>query len=227
MMGWYITILQEMRDQLGLKGNELIVFAFIYGYSQGGHGCYHGSLATLQGVCGIASRQTAIDVLKSLTEKGYISKSETILNGMKYVSYSACPNIGQGVQKMDKGCPENGHNNKEDININTLSNKGRSRFQKPSLEDIRSYCQERRNQVDPERFFNFYESKGWMVGKSPMKDWKAAVRTWEQRPETRTSYQPQKKESVLEHNLKVMDQMFGTNMHEQTYGRKEVVYDEQ
>lgn len=227
-MGWYITILQEMREQLGLKGNELIVFAFINGYSQGGHGCYHGSLATLQGICGIASRQTATDVLKSLVEKGYIIKSETMQNGVKYVSYSACPIIGQGVQKMDKGCPKNGHNNKEDIFINTLSNKGRTKFQKPSLEEIRSYCQERRNQVDPERFFNFYESKGWVVGKSPMKDWKAAVRTWEQRPETqRTTYQPKQKESVLEHNLKVMDQMFGTNMHEQTYGRKEVVYDEQ
>ena len=120
-MGWYITILQEMRDQLGLKGNELIVFAFINGYSQGGHGCYHGSLATLQGVCGIASRQTATDVLKSLVEKGYIYKSETIKNGVKYVSYAVCPNIGQGVQKMDKGCLKNGHNI-EDININnTLS----------------------------------------------------------------------------------------------------------
>ena len=227
-MGWYITILQEMRDQLGLKGNELIVFAFINGYSQGGHGCYHGSLATLQGVCGIASRQTATDVLKSLVEKGYIYKSETIKNGVKYVSYAVCPNIGQGVQKMDKGCLKNGHNI-EDININnTLSINSRAKFQKPSLDEIIVYCQERGNQVDPEKFFNFYESKGWVVGKSPMKDWKAAVRTWEQRrPETsRATYQPRQKESVLSHNLKVMDQMFGTDLHSQAYGKKEV-YDEQ
>ena len=227
-MGWYITILQEMRDQLGLKGNELIVFAFINGYSQGGHGCYHGSLATLQGVCGIASRQTATDVLKSLVEKGYIYKSETIKNGVKYVSYAVCPNIGQGVQKMDKGCLKNGHNI-EDININnTLSINSRAKFQKPSLDEIRVYCQERGNQVDPEKFFNFYESKGWVVGKSPMKDWKAAVRTWEQRrlKTTRATYQPRQRKSVFEQNLEVMDQMFGTDMHSQTYGKKEV-YDEQ
>lgn len=226
-MGWYITILQEMRDQLGLKGNELIVFAFLNGYSQGGHGCYHGSLATLQGICGIASRQTATDVLKSLTEKGYITRSESMLNGVKYVSYSVCPKIGQGVQKMDKGCPENGHKIK-DININkSLSiNKGKTKFQKPSLEEIRQYCQERGNKVNPENFFNFYESKGWVVGKSPMKDWKAAVRTWEQRtPETRTqsqSQQPRQRKSVFEQNLEVMDKMFGTDMHSEVYGKKEV-----
>lgn len=228
-MGWYITIQQEMRDDLGLKGNELIVFAFINGYSQEGQGCYYGSLANLQRVCGIASRQTAIDVLKSLVARGYIIKSEQILNGAKMVSYSVCPKIGQGVQKMDKGCPKNGHNNKEDIYINTLSNKGGIHFQKPSLEDIRSYCVSRGNQVDPEQFFNFYESKGWMIGKTHMKDWMAAVRTWEKRendsPRRRSPMT--RSESVLEHNLKVMDQMYGTDLHGQAYGGKEVVADEQ
>ena len=122
-MGWYITIQQEMRDVLGLKGNELLVFAFINGYSQEGQGCYYGSLAHLQEVCGIASRQTAIDVLKSLCEKGYIIKTEQ-LHPVKMVSYSVCPKIGQDVQKLDMGCPKIGHNNK-DINIyNSLSIKG-------------------------------------------------------------------------------------------------------
>lgn len=218
-MGWYITIQQEMRDDLGLKGNELIVFAFINGYSQEGQGCYYGSLANLQRVCGIASRQTAIDVLKSLQAKGYITKMEQTLNGVKVVSYSACPKLGQGVQKMDNGCPKNGHNNKEDININSLYNKGAVRFQRPSLDDIRAYCISRGNDVDPEQFFNFYESKGWMVGKSPMKDWHAAIRTWEKREkDVAPRKRENRRESVLEHNLRVMDEMFGTSMHEQTYG---------
>lgn len=55
------------------------------------------------------------------------------------------------------------------------------RFIPPTVEDVRAYCEQRGNGVDPERFIDFYESKGWVVGKSPMKDWKAAVRTWEQR----------------------------------------------
>lgn len=49
----------------------------------------------------------------------------------------------------------------------------------PSLEEVTAYCSERHNNVDPNRFIDFYESKGWMVGKSKMKDWKACVRTWE------------------------------------------------
>ena len=54
-------------------------------------------------------------------------------------------------------------------------------FKKPSIEEIQKYCNERNNNVDADRFHNFYESKGWMVGKNKMKDWKAAVRTWEQK----------------------------------------------
>lgn len=54
-----------------------------------------------------------------------------------------------------------------------------SRFTPPSIEEVREYCLERGNGIDPERFCNFYESKGWMVGKNKMKDWKASVRNWE------------------------------------------------
>lgn len=53
----------------------------------------------------------------------------------------------------------------------------------PSIEEIKNYCQERGNTVNANKFFNFYESKGWMVGKSKMKDWRAAVRTWEDNKE--------------------------------------------
>ena len=61
----------------------------------------------------------------------------------------------------------------------TYSNKGR--FKKPSLNEIKNYCLERRNNINFEAFYDFYESKGWKVGKNTMKDWKACVRTWERR----------------------------------------------
>lgn len=57
--------------------------------------------------------------------------------------------------------------------------RGSRGFTKPSIEDVRLYCEERGNNVDPARFVNFYQSKGWLVGKSPMKDWRAAVQNWE------------------------------------------------
>lgn len=53
------------------------------------------------------------------------------------------------------------------------------RFVPPTIEQVTEYCKERNNSVDCERFINFYESKGWLVGKNKMKDWKAALRTWE------------------------------------------------
>lgn len=57
----------------------------------------------------------------------------------------------------------------------------RKRFASPSVDDVRVYCRERGNNVDPETFVDFYASKGWKVGKEPMKDWKACIRTWEKR----------------------------------------------
>ena len=55
----------------------------------------------------------------------------------------------------------------------------RKRFVPPSVEDVETYCKERQNNVDAQRFVDYYTSNGWHVGKNPMKDWKAAVRTWE------------------------------------------------
>ena len=53
------------------------------------------------------------------------------------------------------------------------------RFTPPSLEDVKAYCLERKNHVNPENFINHYEASNWYRGKTKMKDWKAAVRTWE------------------------------------------------
>jgi hypothetical protein len=55
----------------------------------------------------------------------------------------------------------------------------RKNFVKPTVEEVREYCLERKNNVNPEKFVNFYESKDWYIGKNKMKDWRAAVRTWE------------------------------------------------
>jgi hypothetical protein len=54
-----------------------------------------------------------------------------------------------------------------------------TRFARPTLEEVIAYCQKRRNNVDPQKWFNHYTSNGWRVGKNPMRDWKAAVHTWE------------------------------------------------
>ena len=55
------------------------------------------------------------------------------------------------------------------------------KFNKPTIEEIEEYCKERNNGINANAFYDFYESKDWFVGKNKMKDWKACVRTWEQR----------------------------------------------
>lgn len=75
-----------------------------------------------------------------------------------------------------------------DIDIEEDKNKNKSierkRFTPPTVEEVRAYCQERHNRVDPQRFVDFYSAKGWKIGNTPMKDFKACVRTWEQRDKT-------------------------------------------
>ena len=67
------------------------------------------------------------------------------------------------------------------------NNKRSRAFVPPSLEEVKEYCKERGKGVDPSKWYDFYQSKGWMVGKNKMKDWKASVRTWEPKnqPETK------------------------------------------
>ena len=70
-----------------------------------------------------------------------------------------------------------------DINIKEREKEKKSakRFLAPTVEEVHEYCRERNNFVNPQAFVDFYTAKGWKVGNAPMKDWKAAVRTWEQR----------------------------------------------
>lgn len=69
-------------------------------------------------------------------------------------------------------------------NSNITSNKI---FVKPTVDDVRIYCIERENNISPETFCAFYESKGWKVGRSPMKNWQAAIRTWENKNKEATN----------------------------------------
>ena len=64
-------------------------------------------------------------------------------------------------------------------------------FSKPSLEEIKEYCSERKNKVNAEKFYNYYESNGWKVGRNKMKDWKACIRTWEQNEKKYDKEKPQ------------------------------------
>ena len=87
----------------------------------------------------------------------------------------------QGKHEWDTNKHDNNENHdKHENNIGETPNpKTQTKFIKPTIEEIKEYCIERKNNVDPETFYDFYETSNWMRGKNKIKDWKACVRTWE------------------------------------------------
>lgn len=86
--------------------------------------------------------------------------------------------VGQSGQSFKETETEirNGINEKESVKEKVAH---APTFKKPTLEDVKAYCEERGNRVDAERWMDYYTANGWKVGRNPMKDWKATVRTWE------------------------------------------------
>lgn len=117
------------------------------------------------------------------------NNKRTLIKVVNYEVYQAFDNQQRTTeehQENNNGTTEehqgNTNNNDKECNKNDKEdNMGAksTRFVPPTLEEVKSYCLERKNNVNAENFINFYSSKGWMVGKNKMKDWKAAVRTWE------------------------------------------------
>lgn len=87
--------------------------------------------------------------------------------------------VSENVCRNEKNAYRNGQSKVEESKVN--KNKKSVRSAPPSVKEVAAYCAERKNGIDAEAFVAFYESKGWMVGKNEMRDWKAAVRTWEKR----------------------------------------------
>jgi DNA replication protein DnaD len=123
-------------------------------------------------------------------------KSEHITTRLticKYDTYQGERNADETQVKHKRNASETQMTpNKNDKNERML-------FIVPALQEVSAYCQERNNNVDSQKFFDFYESKGWMVGKNKMKDWKAAVRTWEDKSKPNQVEEP--KELLLARKL--------------------------
>lgn len=215
------TVIPDWMLTLDLDIYEVIILAVIYGFSQDGESSFTGSQNYLarKAKC---SRAKVSRALPKLVEMGLIHKKDVTVRGVNLCEYRVYLSDTGCISRIQGGCIPEIHNNIDNKNIDNTLSIGRTAFRKPSLDEIRAYCSERGNKVDPEAFINFYESNGWRIGKNPMKDWKAAVRTWEQREkEIPKRKRENRRESVYAHNLKVMDEMYGTNMYEQAYGRRQ------
>ena len=107
-----------------------------------------------------------------LTINNY-GKYQDYTNGQGQTLGSSRADLGQTLGRL--GATNNNNNN---ITSKQYNNNNPP-FIPPLLEEVSAYCKERGNGIDPEHFIDYYQSKGWMIGKNKMKDWKAAVRNWE------------------------------------------------
>lgn len=91
------------------------------------------------------------------------------------------------------GIPSTVYPGKDRIGKDSIGNKstGTHKFVPPTLEEVKSYCQERGNGVDADKWYDHYLAVGWKVGKNPMKDWKAAVRKWEEKKSVEYTENPE------------------------------------
>lgn len=135
--------------------------------------------------------------IKDLKNNGHIEVEILVQGGRRIF-------LGGG-KKLLGGVEENFHHNntsniKENNNINIITKESPSKFKKPTIEEIEKYCSERKNNIDAEYFFDYYESNGWKVGKNSMKDWKACIRTWERndRKNTKVEDEEIKEDKIIE-----------------------------
>lgn len=161
-----------------LNALDKMILTEIDSLDQGDRGCYASNKYLAQ-FCQCSETKVSKAISK-LIELGYLyvqhfdGRTRELKSSLAFFARQEC--------KKDEAAVHN----VQDINIdikpvtNTDKEK-RKRFIPPTLQEVSEYCRERRNNVNPETFIDFYTAKGWKVGSQPMKDWKAAVRTWEKR----------------------------------------------
>lgn len=99
----------------------------------------------------------------------------------------------------------------KEIDSSASTTTKRKRFEKPTLSEIKAYCIERGNKVDAQHFFDYYESNGWKVGKNSMKNWQAAIRTWERSEYRKSNYKKNSKEDAINVVNNLMNKLGGVD----------------
>jgi predicted phage replisome organizer len=104
----------------------------------------------------------------------------------------------------------------KEIDSSASTTTKRKRFEKPTLSEIKQYCIERGNKVDAQHFYDYYESNGWKVGKNSMKNWQAAVRTWERSEYRKPTVKKNSKEDAINVVNNLMNKLGGVDTEQPT-----------
>lgn len=176
-----------------LTAQDKVIFAEINSLDVGDKGCY-ASNEYLAEFCG-CSVPTVSRSISKLIELGLLEISS--FDGRTRIMKVCLIKLIRQTNQNDKSDLSKRYYS--NIKDNTIREKHNNKY--PTLEEVKSYCQERNNNVDAERWYDYYSANGFKVGKNPMKDWKAAVRTWE-----RNEFNPKTPEKEKGYDLKEVEQ---------------------
>lgn len=144
-----------------------------------GDGCFAGN-EYLAEFCQCSERKIS-DAVAKLIDIGYIETAR--FDGRRRILRVR---VAKNARQSRKKCDAESQKVRGSYSRNNIGNNIKNNNNKPSVEEIRDYCAERKNNINADEFFDYYESVGWMVGKKKMTDWRAAVRTWERNKKTET-----------------------------------------
>jgi len=152
------------------------------------------------------SKGTISGWISELVKYGYIKTEYTYKGGTKEIDNRYIKIMKGGIDEnsntlLQKTLKSNTINNNTNITYNNKKS-----FKKPNIDEVNKYCILRNNNIKAEAFIDFYESKDWKIGKNKMKDWKACVRTWENR-EQKHNKSMSKIHQHIQKNLNVKEKL--------------------
>ena len=203
---YYAIISAEVRYDKNLTANAKLLYAEIT------------ALLNMNGECFATNKyfsnlygKSVVTISKWISElisNGYVSSIYTYKGGTKEIDRRYLSILKGGIKENDReGIKEKFKDNNTSININLTDSNNKGRFNKPTINEIADYCIERKNNIDAETFYDFYESKDWKIGKNKMKAWKACVRTWEKRQTKNNNSGISKIHMHLQKNVNVKERL--------------------
>mgnify|MGYP003672955658 CR=1 FL=1 len=203
---YYAIISAEVRYDTKLTANAKLLYAEITALLNMNGECFATNkyFSNLYG----KSIVTISKWISELVANGYISSTYKYKEGTKEIDRRYLSILKGGIKENDgEGIKEKFKDNNTSININLTDSNNKVRFKKPTINEIADYCIERKNNIDAETFYDFYESKDWKIGRNKMKAWKACVRTWEKRQTKNNTGGMSKIHTHLQKNMNVKEKL--------------------
>ena len=171
---YYAILTAEVRYSKALTPNAKLLYAELTALCNMNGKC----TASTEYFCRLyeVSRVSIQKWLKNLEDNNHIRRVNIYKQGSKEILTRVITLVNSPSKEK---FTDNTNINITNTNL-TDSNK-KAFFKKPTLDEVKNYCILRKNNIEAEAFIDFYESKGWQIGKEKMKSWKACVRTWENR----------------------------------------------